>query len=93
MNRTEPSRNDYLASVLIPGWTQVMYFSPKWAAAFFVGAVVCWIFLPWPVAVVVHLAAMDHGARLVDAHFSGKRPATPEAWSAKYGATPRKSVH
>jgi len=69
-----------------------MYFAPRWAATFFFGALACWIFLPWPFAVVVHLAAMDHGARLVDAHFDGQRPATPEAWKAK-NAAKRNVVH
>jgi len=77
MNKYGHSPSDFLLSLVIPGWTQLLYFAPFSACYFFFVAVYIWIDRPYPIPLLVHLLAGIHGLMLVAEHFSGKRLAVP----------------
>ena len=83
MQTIERRRSDFLASLVVPGWTQAAYFAPKTAAALFVVAVGAWCLFGWRGGVAAHLAASLHGMAVVTLHFSGWRRATPGCFLAR----------
>lgn len=85
---------DWIASLLIPGWTQLMYFAYWTAGFFFLWTIAMWIWWSWQWAFFIHLMAGLHAASLVGMHFSGRRPATPEAAARRLGTVwpPQKPV-
>lgn len=60
---------DWLASLIIPGWTQLAYLA-FWATAFFFLCAICaWVALffgaPWWAPVLAHVGAALHGVTLI----------------------------
>lgn len=74
---------DALASILVPGWTQVWYFLPKTGAALLALAIAGWTWR-WEAGLAVHTLATLHAAALVGLHKAGIRPATPLAFMARH---------
>lgn len=77
-------KTDWLASLLIPGWAQCMYYAPIAALIFFLAAVYGWVTFNAAYIAGAHIGAALHAWTLVRDHFSGRRPATPEAWTARH---------
>jgi hypothetical protein len=85
----EVNKADWVASLFIPGWSQIMLFAPVSAVVFFLSAIAAWIFAGWPYALAPHLGAAVHAATLIADHFNGKRQATADAAAQRLGLNQR----
>lgn len=86
-------KTDWIASLIVPGWTQVMCYAFPAATFFFLVALITYTLIGWRWGLWVHACAALHGWALVREHISGKRQATAEAYLQRRGIEPSRRVH